>query len=423
MEYTQVPIAVGEKSYDVAIPNLVGILSPSVVPGVKDPRAEIQRAIHNPIGSPRLCDIARGKHSAVIVINDITRPYPGGLMVKEIANELTQAGMTDEEVFLLVAYGNHRKNTDAELCSHYGEDVIHRFRIIHHEATNFDHLHYLGKTAGGMDVQLNRFFCEAEVKVLTGCITPHQLAGFSGGRKSVMPGIAGIDSLKQHHSLPIRPASTSCGWIDGNLFHAEATDAARMAGVDFIVNSVDNANRELVECVCGDLSEAYMHGVSVSRSIWTVPVPCKPDVVIVSPGGYPRDFDLHQSQKAVGCAEMLCRKGGMIILCAEARDGSGKPGRCLAAASSPQEVIDRFVTGGYTPDAVSKAYMLARAATQFRIAVAQSKIPIDELNTMFLEGYPTIEAAIAAALKEYGPDASFMVVPHASEMIPNVAQA
>ncbi len=423
MKTTPVLLHIGDETVTVDVPNLIKEVHPVGVAGVEDPVREIRRAIQHPIGTKRLSELARGKRSAAIVVNDITRPYPGQIMIEQIAEELHLAGLTDEQILLVIAYGNHRKNTQEELAAKYGESTLRRFRIEHHEANNPEKLVFLGHTEGGMPVQLNKAFCAAEVKILTGCIAPHQMAGFSGGRKSVMPGIAGIDSLKIHHSLPIRPAVTSSGWLDGNRFHTEAMAAARMAGVDFIVNSVDNEKRELVQCVAGDLEAAYMQGVEVSRRVWTVSIPRKPDVVIVSPGGFPRDFDLHQSQKAIGCAEMICREGGMIILCAECRDGSGKPGKVLQEASSAQEVIDRFVRYGYSPDAVSKAFMLARATTSFRVAVAQSCIPPRDLNEMFLEGYATVEEAIGAALRDYGEDALFLAVPHASEIMPVVESA
>lgn len=234
----------------------------------------------------------------------------------------------------------------------------------------------------------------------------------------MIPGIAGINSLKAHHSFPIRPKVSSMGWLKGNPFHKESLAAAYIAGVDFIVNSVDNAERELVACVAGELNAAHLKGVEICAEIWTVPVSGKADVIIVSPGGYPRDFDLHQAQKAIGCAEMLCKEGGQIILCAEARDGVGKFGKVLVDAKDPQEVIDKFVRYGYTPEKVSKAYMWARAAQQFKLSVACSRIGKAELESMFLEGFDTIEEAIAAALNRYGDDATFLVIPHASDVTP-----
>jgi len=418
INYTTVKIPVGDTAIEVSVPNLKGVIGPAKIPGVKDMRAEIRRAIENPIESLRLKDIARGKKDAVIIVNDITRPYPGGLIVEEIARELAEAGFKDDQIFLVVAYGEHRFDTHSELCAMLGEGVVKRFRIVHHDALDETRLVTVGQTDGGVVVQINKEFAEAAVKIVTGCVTPHQLAGYSGGRKSVIPGIAGINSLKAHHSFPIRPKASSMGWLKGNLFHEEALAAAYIAGVDFIVNSVDNAERELVTCVAGELNAAHLKGVEICAKIWTVPVSGKADVIIVSPGGYPRDFDLHQAQKAVGCAEMLCREGGQIILCAEARDGVAKFGKVLMEAKDPQEVIDKFVRYGYTPDKISKAYMWARAVQHFKLSVACSRIGKEELESMFLEGFDTVEEAIAVALQRYGEDASFLVIPHASDVTP-----
>lgn len=417
-KYTTVGIPVGESVIEVSIPNVMGVIGPAHIPGVKDKRAEIRRAIQSPIESPRLKDIAKGKKDAAIIVNDITRPYPGGLLVEEIARELAEVGFKDEQIFLVVAYGNHRPNTDSELRSMFGDSVVERFRIVHHNATDETRLVTLGRTTGGVEVQINKEFAKAAVKVTTGCITPHQLAGYSGGRKSVIPGIAGINSLKNHHSFPIRPKASSMGWLKGNPFHEESLAGAYIAGVDFIVNTVDNPERELVTCVAGELNAAHLKGVEACAKIWTVPVSGKADVVLVSPGGYPRDFDLHQAQKAIGCAEMLCKEGGQIILVAEARDGAGKFGRVLVDAKDPQEIIDRFVQFGYSPDNISKAYMWARAVQHFKISVACSKISKDELESMFVEGFDTLEEATSMALKRYGEKATFLVIPHASDVTP-----
>ena len=195
-------------------------------------------------------------------------------------------------------------------------------------------------------------------------------------------------------------------------------EAARIAGVDFIVNSVDNADRGVVACVAGDLEEAYARGVELCRRVWAAEVPAKADIVIASPGGYPRDFDLHQSQKALGCAEMLCREGGTIILCAEMRDGAGRPGAVLEKADSPQSVIADFGATGYTPQALSKAYMLARALCGFRIRVAGSLVPKERLERMFFVPHATVQEALRSALKEHGEQASVLIVPNASDVLP-----
>ena len=219
-------------------------------------------------------------------------------------------------------------------------------------------------------------------------------------------------------SVCTRPMVSSLGWLQGNPFHEESLEAAYIAGIDFIANTVENPERELVACVAGELNAAHLAGVAICAKIWTVPVAGKADVVIVSPGGYPRDFDLHQSQKAIGCAEMLCREGGQIILVAEARDGIGKFGGVVMNAKNPQEIIDRFVQFGFSPEGVSKAYMWARAVKDFKVSIACSKIDKKELERMFVEGFDTLDEAIGAALERYGKEASFFVIPHAPEIIP-----
>ncbi len=417
MKYTNVSVPVGEDEISFDVPNLLQIVEP-VKSVCVNAEAEIHRAMKEPIGAERLREIALGKHSAAIVVNDITRPYAGREMTLAIAEELNAAGMKDEEIFLVVAYGAHRRNTDEELTKMYGDEVFRRFRYVHHDAFDPETLKTVGVTDGGVVVEINREFAQAEVKITTGCIVPHQLAGFSGGRKSVIPGIAGFNTLKKHHSFPIRPEETSLGWIDGNPFHEEAMKAARIAGVDFIVNSVDNEEKKMVKCVCGDLRDAYLEGVRFSRQAWSVPVKQKADVVIVSPGGYPRDFDLHQSQKAIGCAEMMCKEGGHIILCAEMRDGGNKPGKMLKEAGDLKCITDRFCQVGYTPDALSKTYMFARAMQRFHVTLIGSKIPKNDQKEMFFEVYNSIEQAIQADLARYGDNASFVVMPCASEVIP-----
>lgn len=420
METTHVKLPIGKGYIEADVPNVLKVGVPAYLPGVPDSRMEIRRAIRNPIGSKRLKDIAIGKKSAAIVVNDITRPYPGGLMILEIAEELHEAGLKDNDIFLVVAYGTHRIETQAELLDMFGEEVVKRFRFVHHVADDDSTLKILGKTEYGLTVQINKEFAEAEVKILTGLITPHSCAGFSGGRKSIVPGISGMECLKIHHSFPIVPAEPAMGWLEGNLFHEQALAAARLVGVDFIVNNIDNANREMIAAVAGDLNEAHIAGTKICSKIWKITIPTRADAVIVSPGGYPRDFDLHQAQKACSVAEMICKEGGHIILCAETPDGTAKFGKYLKNARHPKEVIEMFKKVGMTADATGKAYMWARGLLKHRISLVGSKIPKEELEEMFLKGYDTLEEAIEETLKLYGPKTSFVVVPQAADIFVNI---
>ncbi|MDR1481464.1 MAG: nickel-dependent lactate racemase [Synergistaceae bacterium] len=417
MNYTEIDFPVGKGFVRAHVPNLMAVAAPKKVRGVPDERAEVKRALKNPIGTRMLSEIAQGRKNAAIVVNDITRPYPGALLVDEIANELTLAGLKDEDIFLIVAYGTHRVNSDDEIKGMFGEEITTRFRIIHHKGSDEDTLITLGKTERGIPVTVNREYLNADVKILTGLITPHHSAGFSGGRKSVLPGISGLETLKIHHSFPFRPTRPSMGWIKDNPFHEEALSAARMAGVDFIINTIDNPSRELVAAVAGELNDAHMEGVRICKDIWSFELPSKADVVIVSPGGYPRDFDLHQSQKACACAELACREGGEIILCAEATDGPGKFAKLLMDANDPQEVIDKYAREGFTAEVTSKAYMYARAMKSHKIGLACSMVSDDTARNMFMTPYRTIDDGIKDAMDIYGETASFLAIPYAADII------
>ncbi len=411
-------IPVGKNIVRFTADNVLAVAEPAESVGVADIRQELRRAVREPIGCESLKKIAAGKQTAAIVVNDITRPYPGREMVEVLAQELNEAGIPDTGISLVIAYGHHRDNTPQELEQMFGAEILRRFAIVHHHAMDPETLQTMGTTSMGIPVTVNKVFAQAQVKITTGCITPHQLAGFSGGRKSILPGISGMDTLKRHHSFPIRPDHTALGHLEGNPFHEQAMEAARIAGVDFIINSVDNAQRGVVRCVAGDLEKAYYEGVALCRQVWGAKVSAKADIVIVSPGGYPRDFDLHQSQKALGCAEMLCKEGGRIILCAEMIDGPGRPGAVLEQASSPEEVIAQFQQTGYTPQALSKAYMLARALAGFRISIACSQIPAEQLKNMFFSAFETVQQALDSAMEEYGSEATVLIVPYASDVLP-----
>lgn len=413
-------IPIGERTEAFSARNVLGVVQPRQTSGVSDVHGALLRAAQDPIGSESLQKIAAGKSSAAIVVNDITRPYPGKEMVAVLAQLLNEAGIPDSGIKLIMAYGHHRDNTREELRGMFGAELLGRFEIVHHHAGDPNSLEFMGVTSMGIPVEVNKVFARSEVKITTGCITPHQLAGFSGGRKSILPGISGMNALKKHHSFPIRPDRTSLGWLEGNPFHHQAVEAARIAGVDFILNSIDNAHREVVSCVAGDLEAAYAQGVALCRRVWAADVPEKADIVVVSPGGYPRDFDLHQSQKALGCAEMLCRPGGTIILCAEMRDGAGRPGAVLEAADSPESVIAEFRKTGYTPQALSKAYMLARALRSFHVCVAGSMVPAGKLEAMFFTAYKNVDDAVRAAVEEQGENASVLIVPYASDILPTI---
>lgn len=413
-----VKLPYGHSFVEFAIPDFATVVEPDNLPPVRDEHAAIRLAFDNPFGTVRLREIAKDKRTATIVINDITRPCPSQLFVEAILGELGAAGIHDDDVTILVATGNHRPNTREELEGMLSPALCNRLRIVNHDGSETGDLVNVGTTGRGVPVEVNRLAVDADLTIITGNISPHQTAGFSGGRKSIMPGIASHFALRTHHSYPVRSLTPVMGELDNNAFHDEAVEAARMVGVDFMVNSVRNSRGEIVAIVAGDLEEAHLHGVEMCKTAWQVTVKKQADISLVSAGGYPKDIDLHQAQKAMAAAELITKDGGPIIIVAECSDGTGKFAKALLRAATPQEVIDRFFAEGFQADEhTSKAYMFARAAIKHPIFIVSKLLPADAIEAMFMSCFTTVEAAVEAALPLAGENPSMVIAPHAVDCI------
>ena len=407
----------GDKFLELELDREAEVLMPELVPAAPDKLAVIRQAIVQPIGCERLAKLAKGKNSVAIVINDITRPAPSEAMLTVIMEELTEAGIDAANVTVIVAVGNHELPTPEELQAITGQ-WYSRLKIVSHNCYDDSSLTYAGETPRHVPVYVNTQYAKASLKILTGLITPHQSAGFSGGRKSVVPGIAGIKTIATHHSFPIRPEGPVMGIIQGNVFHQEAVAAARLAGADFIVNVIKNYRGEVVEAVAGGLEQAHARGVEICEKTWVRKFDAGYDVIFVSPGGYPKDIDLHQSQKAVSVAEQVVNPGGTIVLVAECRKGIGKFGATLKAADSVETVIRNFYEQGFTAEGhTSKAYMFARVCKKCRVLVVTSGIEPGEVAEMFMTGFTSLAEAAAVALSNYRQP-KILCIPYTGECIP-----
>ncbi len=417
----QVDLPFGSEAVAVQIPNHAEVSTLQECSAVSDIRAEIRRALNNPIGCAPVWELAQGKSDAVIIINDTTRPTPSDLMLEALLADLTKAGIRETDVTVIIACGNHRPNTREEIRQMVGKNLAARLRILNHNCNDKQNLVAVGKTETGLPVWVNATVAKAAFKIATGLIAPHHTAGYSGGRKSIIPGVAGLETLRRHHSFPIRPYEPAFGWLKGNPFHEEALLMARRIGVDFILNAVQSGTGNITMVVAGELEAAHEYGVAFCETSWDLKLPHRYDAVIVTPGGYPRDIDLHQSQKAMSSAEMVIEKGGIIVLIAECRDGIGKYAQWLKQAQTPEEVIERFKKEGFTADHSSKAFMCARALARHEVVIACSGISNNELAQMFFTPASSPQAAIDTALDRVGPNARILVLPNAVNCIPRLA--
>jgi nickel-dependent lactate racemase len=415
-----VKLPYGKGEVKVEVPHRADVIVPREPPGVDDARAEIQRAMDRPTGSLRLRQLAVGRSDAVVVINDITRPAPSDLMLEEILRDLRAAGIREDEVTVLVAVGDHRANTPAEIRQMVGARLSSRLRIVNHDAEDEANLSLVGETGMGFPVWVNSRVAHASLVILTGVIAPHHGAGYSGGRKSLIPGVAGLRTIQRLHSLRTCPYGPAMGWLKGNPAHREMVAGARMVGIDFILNVVVNARGQVVRAIAGELEAAHEEGVSTCEAHWGIDVAHRYDIVVATPGGYPRDIDLHQSQKAMSVAEMLVDDGGTIVLIAECADGSGKFAASLMAAETPRQVIERFRREGFTRELSFKAFYCARALDEHAVIVACSGIERGDLERMFFRYAPSPQAAINEALKLKGAAASVLVLPYGVDCVPRV---
>jgi nickel-dependent lactate racemase len=390
---------------------------------VPDVGAEIRRAMAAPIGSRPLREVAKGKPDAVVVVNDITRPAPSREMLAAILDELRAAAIPESAVTVVIATGNHRPNTPEEIARMIGEEHAKRLRVINHACEDDSALTRIAAPGVDIPIRINSHVAKASVRILTGLIAPHQAAGYSGGRKSLTPGVAALETIAKQHSFPIRPYEPAMGWMKGNPFHEVAITVARTVGIDFIVNVVKNCKGEVVHAVAGALEAAHEAGVAICEQSWVRTFPCKYDVVIVTPGGFPRDIDLHQSQKAMSTAELVAAEGGVIVLLAECADGIAKFAAWLTGAKSPQEVIERFKQEGFTRAHSSKAFMCARALAKHPVIVHCSGISPSDLEAMFFRHAATPQEAVDAALRLKGDGARALILPYAVDCVPKINPA
>jgi len=407
--------------FKISQKNLVFTIAPKYVKGVRDEESEIRKTLQNPIGCDSLSEIARKKGGkAVIIVNDITRPTPSYKLVPPLLDELNSGGIKDDNISIIVATGSHRGNTIEELKQMLSPEVTERVHVINHDYSNQEMLRYIGKTKRGVPIEVNRVFCDADIKVLTGTIAPHQSAGFTGGRKSVLPGIAGKETLMIHHSYPLRLKGPAMGRIEDNHFSEEAIEAARIVGVDFILNVVQNRKKEIVKAVAGDLVKAWLEGVKWARKTHEVVVPeIRPEVVITSPGGFPRDINLYQTQKAIATAEIIVKEGGTIIVPSECIEGIGGGENFynwLDEASNIEKVIERFKSEGFS-ESSNKAFLYARALEKAEIIIVTKNISAKILNNIFLKRTNTVEEAVQEALLKHEKDCKIALIQNAPEII------
>ncbi len=398
------------------------------VPPLSDPEAAIAEALTHPVGSPPLRELARPGDRVCIVFTDITRASPDHLLVPAILRELEAAGVRDGDITLLCGIGMHRASTLEEKVAKLGREVIARYRVIDNEPRNPEALVDLGVTPGGVPVQVHRAAVEADLLIATGIVEPHQYAGYSGGRKTVAVGAAG-EALIAHTHGPafVDHPGTRLGRIEGNPFHEAVTEAARRAGLRFILNAVLDDEHRILKVAAGDPEAAFLELVAFARTVYEVPIPQQYDVAIGGVG-YPKDTNLYQASRAPSYLHFaptpVVRKGGYYIIPARCEEGAGEgvgEQRFFAAlrdAPDIQFVLDDARRHGYPPGQ-QRAFVIAKVLEETRIIIVGSEHP-DIVAACKMIPASTMEEALDIVVRDLGADLDVLIVPHAMLTLPVV---
>lgn len=399
------------------------------VPPLADPFGAIQAALRNPIGSPPLHELARAGDRVCIVFTDITRSSPDHLLVPALLGELERAGVRDADLTLLCGTGMHRASTPAEKITKLGAAVADRYRVIDNQPQDASALVDLGVTPGGVPVSVHRSVIEADLVLATGIVEPHQYAGYSGGRKTIAVGAAG-EALIAHTHGPVflDHPGTRLGRIEGNPFHEAITEAARRAGLRFILNVVLDDHQRLLRVTAGEPDGAFRDLVAFARSVYEVPIPHAFDIVIGG-AGYPKDSNLYQATRApsylFSAPTPVIRPGGYFIIPARCEEGAGAgvgEGRFLAAmrdAPDVDSILEDARRNGYPPGQ-QRAFVLAKVLEQAHVMMVGSECP-DLVEACKMIPVETIEQALAMAQADLGDLREMLVVPHALQTLPIVA--
>jgi nickel-dependent lactate racemase len=346
----KVSLAYGQGHLPVELPDgLTTIIEPTHAPGLADERSAVRAALERPIAARPLRDWLKPDSRVCIVFTDITRATPNERLIPWLLAHLTD--VPRENITLLNALGTHRPNTRPELEQLLTPAVVQNYRVLNHEAENPGALIPLGTTDDGTPALLNRHFVEADVRIVTGFIEPHFFAGFSGGPKGIMPGLAGLQTvMSNHRAANLADPNATFGITKGNPVWEEMRDIALRAGASFLLNVALNEHRQITGVFAGDLLAAHRAGCEFVRQS-AMQQFCAPfDIVVTTNSGYPLDQNLYQGVKDMSAGARVLKPGGTLILACECRDGvpaNSSFDQILRSATSPEDILARLATPGY----------------------------------------------------------------------------
>ena len=404
----------GRDGLDIEVPDSVQVMQMNAAAGLDRIEERLDQALARPLGTPALRELARGRKNACIVIADITRPVPNAIILPPMLRILEEEGIAREDITILVGTGLHRPNEGEELVQLVGAQIARDYRIVNHLSRQRETLTHLGTTSGGAPIWIDTLYVEADLKIATSLIEPHLMAGYSGGRKAICPGLMGVDTMRVLHGPELLGHPRACeGQIEGNPFHRQALEVAQRAGVDFTLNVAMNDRREITGIFCGDLEQAHAAGVSFVEKQNGAFIDEPADIVITSSAGLPLDLTFYQAIKGLTAALPIVRDGGMILIAARCAEGLGSPEfeEMLLNTSGADEFSSRLEDPDFFAIDQWQLQELGKVLNKAEVSIYSEGIAPQFRDRVWVDVVSSVEEGLAAGLARCGTEARIAVVP------------
>ncbi|MFX1456212.1 MAG: nickel-dependent lactate racemase [Promethearchaeota archaeon] len=401
----------------------VTVLQPKPQRALESPVDKIRMSIKKPIGGKPLQKIIEQKEDVkkiCVVISDATRPVPSNIILEALTQELHEYGINDNQILILIATGLHRPSRLDELERIIGKDLYKRLEVKNHVATDVDSLQFLGNTEEKIPIYINKNYYSSDIKIITGYVEPHFFFGFAGGRKSIVPGIAGTETIQANHSAKnISSPYSRFGFYNENVLHKNSNEICQKVGVDFMVNVCINKYHDIVQVAAGDYEKVHDFLVEYQYNQVFSEVQEPFDIVVCGNGGYPLDLNLYQAVKSMALGELVVKKEGTIISVNECIDGIGKDEfrELLFSGKKPKELYDLIMNGEIVVPDQWEIQILARILMKAEVFII-SRLKEHEIGNIGLRYAENVEEAINKSIKKHGSDARILFLPNGPLVLP-----
>jgi nickel-dependent lactate racemase len=417
-----VGLAYGRTGLEIELPDDAGVtvVEPTYVRGLADQAVALRKALRQPIGSPPLRELVGPSDEVGIAFSDLTRPTPNDLILPVLLDELAHVPV--DNITLFNGTGTHRPNTEEELRDMLGDGIVDLYRIVQNDADHRASHALVGTTSSGNDIWLHREFVACNVKILTGFIEPHFFAGFSGGGKAVMPGLALLETVLRNHSAEhMDNPSVRWGIRERNPLWEEIRAAAEMVDPTFLLNVTLNREREITAVFAGDCEKAHARGCAFVKETAMVPVDRLFDVVITSSSGYPLDLNVYQSVKGMSAAAQVVKEGGSIVVAADCWDGipeHGDYGQLLSEADSVTSLLEAARAPENRRQDKWQAHIQAVVSQKADVYFYSRNLTDEQIRDALLIPCRNIGGTVEELMSRSGPDTTVCVLPDGPQTIP-----